>query len=74
MIEKITIKGTEYTLEEARALWQELNDLFGLKVHYPQFTPTPTITPYNPVIPYTPGIGPYRWDSICSDTITRINN
>ena len=69
MIEKITIKGTEYTLEEARELYVELHELFG-KRELP-------FVPYSPSIPrpYSPDIDPfplpYRgWDVTCGQSST----
>ena len=63
MIEKITIKGTEYTLEEARELYNELHELFG-KLEFP-FVP---YVPASPVFPEPYNPLPYRWDWITTDT------
>lgn len=53
MIEIITIKGKDYTLEEARELYIDLHELFGTSDH------CPTIYPPGP---------PYTWTTIETTT------
>ena len=58
MIEKITVKGKDYTLDEARELWADLNQIFGTNPYiYP-----PLVSPVS--VPY------YTWPSVTTGDIT----
>ena len=52
-ITKITIGNQEYTVDEARALYEELHALFGAEpVYIPQPYPVETWPSWKPIITY----------------------
>ena len=66
MIEKVVIQGKEYTLDEARELYNDLHQLFGSNDNWYPYTPLQWY------YPSYPGYDPYK--ITCGATITSTAN